>query len=236
VTGEYSQAQSEFSKAYDVASRLGNDTLRAGASAQLALCCGRLGDYKEQLAWSNTAFATFGIPFAGYTELQAAYYASFAYVMTGYPMKALDTMSKVRTRIPTSVIPWLKQAFLLLEADILHLTGQFTAALTSAREGLDYKSLTLHSASFAGLFARWLAVTARTPEERHSARLYLDSIISNLDRHDALDQVEILCACVHIEAGRFGGDVEMRRILKAKLAKLPLAITDQLIRLGLLRP
>lgn len=235
ATGKYSEAYAAFLRAYDVASRLGNDTLRGGLSAQLALCCGRLGEYKEQLAWSNTAFATFGVPFAGYTEIQAAYYASFAYVMTGYPRNAVDTISKLRARVPYSIPPWIRQASLLFEADILHLTGQSTDALAAAREGLDYRSLTLHSASFAGLFARWLAMTSSGPEERRAAGVCLDSIVSNLDRHDALDQVEILCACVHFEARRSCGSLEMRMVLKEKLTQLPFPITDQLVRLGFLR-
>jgi DNA-binding SARP family transcriptional activator/type II secretory pathway predicted ATPase ExeA/tetratricopeptide (TPR) repeat protein len=197
VTGKYSEAHRYFLKAYDVASRLGNDTLRGELSAQLALCCGRLGEYKEQLAWSNTAFATFRASFGGYIELQAAYYASLAYIMTGYPKNAVETMLKLRARVPNSIPPWLRQASFLFEADILHLTGQSAAALAAAREGLDYRSLTLYSASFAGLFARWLAMTSSAPDERRAAGVCLESIVSQLDRHDAVDQVEILCACVH---------------------------------------
>jgi DNA-binding SARP family transcriptional activator/type II secretory pathway predicted ATPase ExeA/tetratricopeptide (TPR) repeat protein len=235
VAGKYSEAYHEFLKAYDVASRLGNDTLRGALSAQLALCCGRLGDYKEQLAWSNTAFATFGVSFAGYTEIQAAYYASFAHVMTGYPKNAVDTMSRLRARVPSSIPPWLRQASLLFEADILQLTGEVAGALVAAREGLDYQSLTLHSDSFAGLFSRWLAMTSSAPDERRAAGICLDSIVSNLDRHDALDQVEVLCACVHLEARSSFGGVEMRMVLREKLAELPFPITDQLTRLGFLR-
>jgi len=235
ATGEYSEAHREFLKAYDLACRLGNDTLRAGLSAQLALCCGRLGEYKDQLTWCNTAFATFGATFAGYTELQAAYFASYAYAMTGHPKKAVDTMSRLRARVPYSIPPWLRQASLLYEADILHLAGQSDAALSAARDGLDYDSLTLHSASFAGVFARWVSMTSNTPDERQAAEVCLDSIVSSLERHEALDQVEILCACVHVGERRACGNLETRNILQQKLGQLPFPITDQLVRLGFLR-
>jgi hypothetical protein len=155
--------------------------------------------------------------------------------MTGYPKNAVETMSRLRARVPNSIPPWLWQASLLFEADILHLTGQFAAALAAARKGLDYKSLTLHSTSFAGLFARWLAMTSSAPDERRAAGVCLDSIVSKLDQHDAVDQVEILCACAHLEARRSCGSVEMRMVVKEKLAELPFPITDQLFRLGFLR-
>jgi tetratricopeptide (TPR) repeat protein len=232
ATGKYAEAQRAFLRAYDIAAQLGNDTLRGTLSAQLALCCGRLGEYKDQLGWSNIAFANFSVSFGGYIEIQTAYYASFASAMTGYPKGALDTMSRLRARVPYSIPPWLRQAWLLLEADILHLTGESAAAVAVAREGLDYRCPTLHSASFAGPFARWLAMTSTAQEERQVARVCLDSIVSNLDRHDALDQVEILSACVHLEMRRCGGTSEMRMVLKEKLAQLPYPITDQLVRLG----
>ncbi|MEP7227697.1 MAG: AAA family ATPase, partial [Gemmatimonadales bacterium] len=198
VAAEYTEAYSDFLKAYHIASRLGNDTLRGALSAQLALCCGRLGEYKNQLAWSKTAVSTVGVPFSGYIEIQAAYYASYAYAMTGHPRNAIDIMSRLRARVPYSIPPWLRQASLLFEADILYLTGQSDSALEAAREGLDYTTLALHSTSFAGMFARWLAMTPRAPEERQAADICLNSMVSNLDRHDALDQAEILCACVHL--------------------------------------
>ena len=144
-------------------------------------------------------------------------------------------MSKLRARVPYSIPPWLRQASFLYEADILHLAGQSEAALSAARDGLDYDSLTLHSASFAGVFARWVSMTSNTPDEMQAAEVCLDSIVSSLDRHEALDQVEILCACVHVGERRSCGNLETRIILQQKLGQLPFPITDQLVRLGFLR-
>ena len=229
--GRYSDAHREFFKGYEVASRLANETTRGILAAQLALCCGRLGDYKEQLAWSNTALGIFTTSFGGYGEVQATYYASFAHAMTGDLRRAADTISDLRTRLPCSSPRWLQQVSLLLEADILHLTGQMAPAVRRAREALDYTMLTSYSASFAGLFARWLALVSDSTDEKRSAVIWLESTLSKLDRHDAIDQVEILCACIHMGIG----SVAIRNAVEDKLAELPYSTTDQLQRLGFLR-
>jgi hypothetical protein len=230
--GRYADAHRESLKGYEVGSRLANDTTRAAMSAQLALCCGRLGDYKGQLTWSNTALKTFGASFGGYCELQAGYCASFAYAMTNNPRQAAETISRVRARVPDAAPPWLKQASLLYEADIWHLTGHTEIAVARAREALDYKSLTPHSAAFVGPFTRWLAMASQSLEERRKAEIWLDSTLAAIERHDALDQVEVLCACIHMDRSYPGTTLDVQRMLREKLGELPSSINEQLKRLG----
>jgi hypothetical protein len=156
--------------------------------------------------------------------------------MTGRNDTAIESMSSVRGRIPPAMPPWFTQACLLFEADILLLTGQVELALTTAREGLDSQaSATLHSPSFAGVFSRWLAMTSITAHEKENTCRQLDVILANLERHDALDQAEVLCACLHLGMEASNGRTEMRKLLTQKLTELPAAVTDQLTRLGLLR-
>jgi DNA-binding SARP family transcriptional activator/tetratricopeptide (TPR) repeat protein len=233
--GRYADAYHEFSKGYEVSSRLANETSRGILSAQLALCCGRLGDYRGQLAWSNTALRTLGSSFLGYCAVQATYHASYAYAMMGELQRGAETISIMRERLPHSSPPWLKQASFLFEADILHLTGDTTRAITRAREALDYNSLTSHSASFTGPFTRWLAKVSESLDEKRSAAVWLESTLSKLDRHDALDQVEILCACIHMGMPTAFGAASIRKTLEEKLAQFPYSTTDQLKRLGFLR-
>ena len=230
--GRYSDAQREFGKGHEVAQRLTNDSLRGAISAQLALCAGRLGDYEGQLYWSNAALSTFGRSFTGYCELQAAYYASFAYAMTGHPQRALDIIATWRSRVPPMIPAWLTQASLLFQADILHLTDQTAAAVATAREAFDYKALTLHSASFAGPFVRWLAKAALDQDERCAACLCLNQIMANLDRHDALDQAEIVCACLHLGMKPSCETFNLQKMLAEKLGRLPNSISEQICRLG----
>jgi DNA-binding SARP family transcriptional activator/tetratricopeptide (TPR) repeat protein len=229
--GRYSDAQREFFKAYEVASRLANETTQGTLAAQLALCCGRLGAYKEQIAWSNTALKSFAWPTGGYGAVQATYYASFAYAMMGDLPRGAEIISTMRTRLPLSSPPWLLQASLLLEADILYLTGDPTGAVMRAREALNYMMLVPYSASFAGLFARWLALASESLEEKKSAVTWMESTLSRLERYEAIDKVEILCACLHMGIG----NVAIRQMLEERLALLPRATTDQLQRLGFLR-
>jgi hypothetical protein len=122
---------------------------------------------------------------------------------------------------------------LLFEADIWHLTGQSEIARARAREALEFTSLTLHSAAFVGPFSRWLVFASESLDERRKAKSWLSSTMANLESHDALDQVELLCACIHIKlAGQVGG-IDIERMLKEKLAELPYSINEQLKRFGL---
>jgi hypothetical protein len=121
---------------------------------------------------------------------------------------------------------------MLFQADILHLTGQTAAAIVAARAAFDYKALLLHSASFAGLFVRWLAKAALREDEKCAADAWLTLIMSNLDRHDALDQAEIVCACLHLGMTRFGETLNLQKMLTEKLGRFPDSISEQIGRLG----
>jgi hypothetical protein len=152
--------------------------------------------------------------------------------MTDNPRQAAETISRVRARVPDAMPPWLKQASLLYEADIWHLTGHTEIAVARAREALDYRSLTPHSAAFVGPFTRWLAIASQSLEERRKAGIWLDSTLAAIERHDALDQVEVLCACIYMDRSDPGTTSDVQRMLREKLAGLPSSINEQLKRLG----
>jgi hypothetical protein len=194
-----------------------------------------MGDYKGQLTWSNTALETFGSAFGGYCELQAGYCASFAYAMMNNPSPAVETICRIRGRIPDAIPPWLKQASLLFEADIWQLTGQTTTALSRAREALDFSLLAPYSAAFVGLFTRWLALASESQIERRKAATWLSSALANLERYDAMDQVEVLSAFIHLDLAAQLGDVDVTRMLKDRLGVLPYSINEQLKKFGLLQ-
>ncbi|HEV8717806.1 MAG TPA: tetratricopeptide repeat protein, partial [Candidatus Binatia bacterium] len=231
--GKYEEARTEYSAGHSIAARIGNEPQQAILAAQLALCCLRLGEYSEQLEWSRQA-AAIGHPFSRYQELQAAYYQAFALAMRGDAAGSLQTFATLDSRIPPESPPWLTQAWKLLRADILCLCGQHAAALSQAREALALPHPVLRAASFAGAFARWLALVSEREGTLPTIRPILEDLGRKLDAFDALDRVEITCARL-IASGSVVIAGNLQSELAAQLAELSPAVVTQLGRLGALR-
>ena len=231
--GQYETARAEYSAGYSIAVRIGNETQQAMLAAQLALCCLRLGDYNEQLEWSRKASAT-DHRFSRYQKLQAAYYQAFALAMRGDVTGSLQTFTAVDSRISSDSPAWLTQAWKLLGADILSLCGQQAAAISTAREALVLPHPILRAPSFAGVFARWLALVAERDGDFDTARPILDDLGRELQSFDAFDRVEITCA--RIIAAKAKAEVgRLQDLLSRQLAELSPAVVTQLDRLGAIR-
>lgn len=231
--GKYEEARREYSAGYSIAVRIGNEPQQAILAAQLALCCLRLGEYSEELEWSRKA-AAIGHSFSRYQEVQAAYYQAFALAMRGDAGGSIQTIATLDARIPPESPPWLTQAWKLFRADILCLCDQQEAALSQAREALALPHPVLRAPSFAGAFARWLALVSEREGTLDTIRSILEDLGRKLDSFDALDRVEITCARLTasgsaIVAGR------LQTELVGQLAELPPAVVTQLGRLGALR-
>jgi tetratricopeptide (TPR) repeat protein len=227
--GQYEEAKTAYQSGYSVAVRIGNEQQQGLLAAQLALCCLRLGEYRELLERSGMA-APVGA-FSPYQEIQVAYYRAFAYSMLGDPNTAVQAFEALGTRQPPEGPAWLTQAWRLLRADILCLCGQRMAAIHQAREAVGLRQPVLHALSFAGAFARWLALSS---EGQHSGtvRSMLGDLSRRMDELDTLDRVEVICARLIMGEGR-GSDLEI--LLRKYLAGLPPAVAGQLQRLGVLR-
>ena len=232
--GKYAEAMSEYHRAYEIAIRLGDEAAERRFAPQIALCFGRLGEYKEQIAWSRRVAATFETAVCGYNELQAAYYAAFALAMTGEFKPAMATIAAVDGRVSSSNPPWLVQAWRIWKADVLYLCGHERQASDVAREAVGYPDPVLRSFSFAGGFARWLALCAATQDEQQFAKTLIRKLLRDLEGLDALDRAEILCAC-SILGYDFGETEELTSVKWHVLSMLPAPVTIQLQRLGVCR-
>jgi hypothetical protein len=126
------------------------------------------------------------------------------------------------------------QAWLFAKADILYLVGQSSEALAVGWTAIGQRNPTLHSFFFAGMFARWLALTSLGTSAEAKARENIEGMGRRLDTFDAIDQVEILCSA-HLlrDRSRLSLDV-LPGLVREKLESLPPAISHQLIQLGLL--
>jgi hypothetical protein len=126
---------------------------------------------------------------------------------------------------------WLIQAWKLAKADILYLCGHTAAGLALAKEGTHFPRPMLHAASFAGAFARWLALIAESDSRGGAACDQIDYLHANLEKYDAIDQVEILYA--HAKSKGLNANPENLSQLPERLEQLPASVLDQLGRLGL---
>ena len=225
--GKYEDARIAYQTGYSIAVRIGNEQQQSLLAAQLSLCLLRLGEYKELLEWTKHA-APEGLA-SRYQMIQASYYCAFALAMLGDSSGAIQEFESLDARIPPGGSAWLIQARQLLRADILCLCGERAAAAAQAREAVGVPPV-LHAPSFAGPFARWLALCAdgKDPPELLPV---LDELSSRMDELDLLDRVEVLCARRILgEASR----VEIEDLLRSTLASLPPAVAGQLRRLGVL--
>jgi predicted ATPase len=228
--GEYEAARTEFQTAREIAVRIGNEAQQVTLAANLALCCLRLGEYDEQLEWSEKAA---GAWFSRYQSLQVAYNRAFALAMRGDTKAAYGTFVATDPKIPTDSAPWILQAWKLHRADILCLCGQRTAAIAQARAAIMWPDPVLHAPSFAGVFARWLALISQEEGVLYKARPVLDELGCNADEFDAVDRAEITCARL-IASDCESSEPPLKDLLIEQLAILPPAVVTHLQRLGVL--
>jgi tetratricopeptide (TPR) repeat protein len=228
-SGEYEAAIASYDEALAMANRLGNERQIASIAGNIALCCGRLGRYSEQLAWADKALLPTRPEFAGFSEIQWAYNQAFAHAMLGRSDLAITTIQSLESRLTGPIGRWVIQAWGLWKADLLLLCNQQTEAIASARFALVDYSFELQTPAFAGPYARWLNLATESAVEKAIATETFRYMAGNLTGYDALDQLEILCAIsLHENAVPSSG---VRVLIQQKLNCLPGAVRAQLSRL-----
>jgi hypothetical protein len=232
--GKYCEGRSQFLRAYDMCTTLGNDTARGKKAAQIQLCCFRLGEYSETLSWGTRALVTFGPQFGGYAECQTAQFVGCSLALRGQHQKALESIGMFESRLPLDAPSWLRQAWLLAKADILFLLGETSGAIEVGLQAIGPSKPTLHSMFFAGEFARWLALTSLGTSFEDNAREEVHRMTKDLEMFDAIDQVEVLCARTLLERNGSPEKSDVTALIGRKLQDLPAAVTYQLVKLGVL--
>jgi hypothetical protein len=181
------------------------------------------------LNWSSVARQSG--PFSGYQRVQAAYYQAVGLAMLGKFSEALQLFDSPEAGLAARSPAWLVQAWGLHRADILYLCGCHTAAMAQGREAIG-RPPALHATSFAGAFARWLALVSVHDERSSGSCRVLDDLLSGIDELDMLDRVELICGRL-ILGDRSRSQLE--ELLRKYLISLPSAVSSQLQRLGVLR-
>ena len=156
--------------------------------------------------------------------------------MLGQFDAAVDAINLNEVRLPSSIVAWQRQAWMLYKADVYQLSRRPRNALEIGRNAVtgDYRKLL--AASTAGPYARWLALTALAGE-RQAAIATIEQLVERLADFDALDQLEILCALNVLRGNQRGNRARMRisqRSLAERLVDFPPAIAIQLQLLNVL--
>lgn len=227
--GNYEDALVDFRTGFSVAIRIGNEAQRTAHAAHVSLCLLRLGQYHELLRWSErtrlTLFTTFG-------RTQMTYYQAFALAMLGDSVNAMRMFDALEPLVESATPAWFVQARRLLRSDILQLCGQPGAALAQAKEALCLPEATLHTLSFAGAFARWLALSVEGQNNLVASHRVLLALSRSMNQLDAIDRLEVACARLILgDANR----LELEGTLRNYLVGLPGAVATQMRRLGVLR-
>jgi len=152
--------------------------------------------------------------------------------MLGDSVNAMGMFGTLEPLIESETPAWFVQARRLFRSDILHLCGQPGAALAQAKEALCLPEATLHTLSFAGAFARWLALSVEGQDNLLATNRVLLNLSASTNQLDAIDRLEVACARLIL------GDVnrlELEGLLRNNLVALPGAVATQMQRLGVLR-
>jgi tetratricopeptide (TPR) repeat protein len=233
--GRYEEAVMHYQEALALANRLGNDTRMSRIAGNLAVCLGRLGRYSEQLQLATTAPRPIGPEFSGFFEVQLAYSTASAHAMRQRFDLAVEAINSLEARLVGPIPKWIHQAWSLWKADILHISKRPGEAVACAREALERNRFELQSSSFAGPFARWVALICVLDEKARLAWPILENLLDKLSAYDAIDQAEILSAAVYLDSQDGRGPVRYVGSLECRLATLPLAVRSQLSVLGSIR-
>jgi tetratricopeptide (TPR) repeat protein len=233
VKGHYDEARTFLERGYEIAGRLGNASLQRHISSNLALAHGRLGMYQDQLCWAERSLGFEQGFSADYTEVLASYCGAFACSFMEQPLKAINFMNSARSRITGCLPSWALQAWRLYSADLCVLLGDPVEANSEASKAVSGPNGALLVDSFAGLYCRWTARLANTPERAAQALSRVEVFCARLESYDALDRVEILLAKTYLQR-RLGGNYHLRTKLRDELSRFPAPITNQLDRLGML--
>jgi tetratricopeptide (TPR) repeat protein len=230
--GRYAAALEHYHASIRMAKRLGNETQLASIYGNLATCYGRLGDYQQQLRLSQAAPRTWGAEFGGIVELQLTYCEAFSQIMLGRLEDAFVSMEGLDNRLHGTLPAWMFQAWLLWKADLLQCAGKDSEAMRAAARAFSELGLKLHSAGFAGPFARWLHLTGQCRDREGASREVMKSLLASLHTYDALDQVEVLCAARAMRAGAAMDEHTYDGLIAERLRELPAEVRNYLRRVG----
>lgn len=233
--GNYEQALVAGMNGIKVARRMGDEIRWVSMADNLALCHLRLGNHNEQVTWAMAVLEEDLGRRDPILCTQSAYLAAMGHALRGASEPALVTLERVSEAQVAGFTPWIRQRWLLWEADVLRCIGRNREALTAARVATtgDLDDLLLESA--AGPYARWKAIIADGVGGTVAATLIeLEQLRSKGKRLDRIDYLEILNAKVWLASKCGAVDEAERQEMWQLLSAMPPGVSTQLARLGMI--
>jgi tetratricopeptide (TPR) repeat protein len=232
--GDYSLGRQASQRAMVMAQKLGNDQLAATANGNLAVQSFRLGEYATARDHAITAYRlSLSQPTGVFDRIRGSYFAGMAEALGCLGGEQDSLLNNLVAAISSAEQPWHRQFGYLYLADLYLIRGHRRPAINAARQGIQMSELPLTS-SVSGTFARWLAILAarsRAPQEGLEQLLKVGDAYASLD---LLDCAELDGAVLYVMARIGVSDEERALRLRKRLAALPLPVSHQLSRLGVL--
>jgi DNA-binding SARP family transcriptional activator/type II secretory pathway predicted ATPase ExeA/tetratricopeptide (TPR) repeat protein len=226
--GRYEDALGNFRTAYQISNHLGNEPKMGAGAINISICHGRLGDYLQQLTWTEKAARHLNGGGSDWMRLQGAYYRALGFCMIGENRKGLEEIEAFDSCLPADRPRWMVQASSVMVADILFAAGETERASRVATEGFQSAGPEPLGHGYAGIVARWAERTIATVE----IMPILEKLCDAIEDYDLIDQAEILCA--RERSGRRTGTPRpgSKDLLLDRLSRLPAPVEEQLRRLG----
>jgi hypothetical protein len=232
--GAYEEALAASEHAFNIAVRLGNDSLILSLIGNIVMYCSRLGRYEDVSRWLTLIPRGRTPEFAGLMDLQISYHTALNEVIHGRNARADEAVAALEHRMRGDIPPWMHQLWQLSKADLLWISNRRSEAIRVALQEIRDSAGEIHSPTFAGAFARWVAVTYGTVGEPKNASMILEGLVRNLDSFDALDQVEILCSMRYAGLNSECHAASLEAQLQTRLSRLPKGVAIHLKRLEIL--
>jgi tetratricopeptide (TPR) repeat protein len=205
------------------------------AASNLSLCNYRLGNYqkaKEQAEQATSRWLARGDkPTAD--VLRAILQGGLGAALADQRDAAERAATLASTLVASIEHPWAKQLVLLMLADLLWLVGRRRDAIRAARRAIDLDDSPCTNQA-TGIFSRWSAIIAAKGRDPYLTLERLKAIEAQTENMDTIDVVELKCAIQYLSETMGQWDASRSEYIRQALARLPIPISHQLTRLGIL--
>ncbi len=230
--GDYAACAELAKKGYAYATEVDNERIASVAACNIALSLGRLGSYAQQIQWAQTAInlnTRYRYP---HSLVDAATQLMLGLAMTNDSDGVLKVVSQYDQPIRSSHQPSAIQSWILSCADAHQILGRPKFALSLGTEATVGQYDTPLNLSFAGRFARWVALVELKRDAKNQGSERIRHVLTAMQELDKIDQLEIACAArLLAEAGSNFGE-QAGGSIPQLLAGFSPFVTDQLRRLG----
>jgi hypothetical protein len=159
------------------------------------------------------------------------YCKGLGHAILGQSAEARRALGSVDGRMPSESPFEILRLWSMMKADVLLALGHDKEAFQVAGEFLGEIAHARPAVNFEGQFARWIALLGDDQGRPGEALGLLNPFADGLDALDALDQVEVLAACVFLRR-RIGLPLlDQEDELRSRLLRLPGPVATHLLRM-----